>query len=83
MKSKKVPIFWENIRNSFFIISLILLIYTIGQLITFWMFTDEYERDLLEDRYKEIYSLSKNINKEISEEGFYKYLQEMISGESD
>ena len=83
MKSKKLPIFWENIRNSFFIISLILLIYTIGQLITFWMFTDEYERDLLEDRYKEIYSLSKNINKEISEEGFYKYLQGMINGESE
>ena len=83
MKSKKVPIFWENIRNSFFIISLILIIYTIGQLITFWMFTDEYERDILEDRYKEICSLSKNINKEISEEGFYKYLQEMVSGESD
>ena len=83
MKSKKVPIFWENIRNSFFIISLILIIYTIGQLITFWMYTDEYERDILEDRYKEICCLSKNINKEISEEGFYKYLQGMINGESD
>ena len=40
MKTKKLPIFLEIMKNSFFIISLILVIYTIGQLITFWIFTE-------------------------------------------
>lgn len=77
MKTKKVPIFLEFMKKSFFIISLILFIYTIGQLITFWMFTDEYERDLLKSRYKEIISLSQDINTEISKNGFDKYLQHL------
>ena len=83
MKAKKLPIFLEIIRNSFLIISLILVMYTIGQLITFWMFTDEYEKNLLKDRYKEITSLSKNVNVEISEHGFYEYLQKLTQGEND
>lgn len=83
MKTKKLPIFLEILRNSFFIIILILIIYTIGQLVTFWIFTGEYERDLLKDKYKEITSLSKNVNSEISENGFYEYLTELTEGESD
>lgn len=83
MKSKKLPIFLETIRNSFFIIILILLIYTIGQLITFWAFTSEYERDLLEDKYNNIKSLSKNINLQISEDGFYEYLEGLTENEID
>ena len=83
MRTKKLPVFLEIMKSSFFIISLILIIYTIGQLITFWMFTDEYERDLLKDRYSEISNLSKNINKEISEDGFYEYLQQLTKGEED
>ena len=70
MKTKKVPIFLEFMKKSFFIISLILIIYTIGQLIAFWMFTDEYERDLLKSRYKEIINLSQDINVQISEKWF-------------
>lgn len=83
MKTKKLPIFLEVLRNSFFIIILILIIYTIGQLVTFWIFTGEYERDLLKDKYKEITSLSKNVNSEISESGFYEYLKELTEGDSD
>lgn len=83
MKTKKLPIFLEVMKNSFFIISLILVIYTIGQLITFWIFTGEYERDLLEDRYKEILSLSKDINVEISESGFYEYLQQLTDSDDE
>lgn len=83
MKSKKIPIFLEIIRNSFFVIIIILIIYTIGQLVTFWIFTDEYERELITSRYKEIISLSKNVNVEFSEEGFYEYLQELIQGENE
>lgn len=83
MKSKKLPIFLETIRNSFFIIILILLIYTIGQLITFWAFTSEYEKDLLKDKYNTINSLSKNINVQISEEGFYEYLEGLTDNEID
>lgn len=83
MKTKKLPIFLEIMKNSFFIISLILVIYTIGQLITFWMFTDEYERDLLKDRYKEITSLSKSINVDISESGFYEYLQQLTNSDDE
>ena len=71
MKTKKVPIFLEFMKKSFFIISLILIIYTIGQLIAFWIFTDEYERDLLKGRYNEIINLSQDINVQISESGFY------------
>lgn len=41
MRTKKLPVFLEIMKSSFFIISLILIIYTIGQLITFWIFTDE------------------------------------------
>ena len=70
-------------KSSFFIISLILIIYTIGQLITFWIFTDEYEKDLLEAKYKEISSLSKDINIEISENGFYEYLQQLTKVDDD
>lgn len=83
MKTKKLPIFLEIMKNSFFIISLILAIYTIGQLITFWIFTGEYERDLLKDRYKEISSLSKDINVEISESGFYEYLQQLTDSDDE
>ncbi|MDU5260882.1 MAG: hypothetical protein E6176_00430, partial [Clostridium celatum] len=83
MKTKKLPIFLEIMKNSFFIISLILVIYTIGQLITFWIFTDEYERDLLKDRYEEITSLSKDINVEISESGFYEYLQQLTDSDDE
>ena len=79
MKTKKVPIFLEFMKKSFFIISLILFIYTIGQLIAFWMFTDEYERDLLKDRYKEIISLSQDINVQISENSFYQYVQHLAN----
>ena len=83
MKTKKIPIFLEVTRNSFFIIILILIIYTVSQLVTFWMFTDEYERDLLQDRYEEVVNLSKNINVEFSPKGFYEYLQELSEGEND
>ena len=81
MKTKKVPIFLEFMKKSFFIISLILFIYTIGQLIAFWMFTDEYEKDLLKDRYKEIISLSQDINIQISENSFYQYVQHLANDE--
>ena len=74
MKTKKVPIFLEFMKKSFFIISLILIIYTIGQLIAFWIFTDEYERDLLKGRYNEIINLSQDINVQILENDFYEYL---------
>ena len=60
-----------------------MIIYTIGQLITFWIFTDEYEKDLLEAKYKEISSLSKDINIEISENGFYEYLQQLTKVDDD
>ncbi len=83
MKTKKIPIFLEITRNSFFIIILILIIYTVSQLVTFWMFTDEYERNLLKDRYEEVVNLSQNINIEFSEKGFYEYLQNLSQGEND
>ncbi len=83
MKTKKSPIFLEIMRNSFFVIILILIIYTISQLITFWVFTDEYERDLLKDRYKEVTRLSKDVNSGISEESFNEYLQQLSQGEND
>ena len=83
MKTKKVPIFLEFMKKSFFIISLILFIYTISQLITFGIFADEYERDLLKDQYKQISRLSQNINVEISENVFYGYLQQLIKNDDD
>ena len=72
MRTKKLPVFLEIMKSSFFIISLILIIYTIGQLITFWIFIDEYEKDL-----------SKDINIEISENGFYEYLQQLTKVDDD
>ncbi len=83
MKKKKVPILREIITKSFFVIIIILAIYTFGQIITFWIFTDEYEKDLLKDRYREIVSLSNNISTEISEEGFRDHLKTLNSGEVD
>ena len=83
MKTKKVPIFLEFMKKSFFIISLILFIYTISQLITFGIFADEYERDLLKDQYKQISRLSQNINVEISENVFYGYLHQLIKNDDD
>ena len=47
MKSKKLPIFLEITRKSFFVIVLILVIYAIAQLIIFGTFTNDYDRDLL------------------------------------
>ena len=70
-------------KNSFFIIILILIIYTASQLVTFCVFIEEYERDLLKDRYEEVVNLSKNINVEFSEKGFHEYLQELSQGEND
>ena len=43
MKSKKLPIFLEITRNSFLIILLILATNTIVQVVTFGIFSDEYE----------------------------------------
>lgn len=83
MKTKKLPIFLEIMKSSFYVIILILITYTISQLITFWIFTNEYERDLLKDRYKEVTSLSKNVNSGISENAFNEYLQKLSKGEND
>ena len=83
MKKRKLPIFMEIIKNSFLVIIFILAVYTISQLITFWAFTDEYEKDLLKNRYIEIINLSKNINKEITEDGFKEYLKNINKGEID
>ena len=81
MRTKKVPIFLEFMKKSFLIISLILFIYTIGQLITFWMFTDEYERDLIKDQYMQINKLAQGINIEMSENAFHEYLQQLIKND--
>lgn len=83
MRAKKLPIFKEILRNSFLIITLILIIYTISQLVTFWIFTSEYERDSLIDRYGQVTSLSKNVNEEVSQRSFYAYLQQLTNGEND
>ncbi|MBU6135358.1 sensor histidine kinase [Clostridium tertium] len=83
MKTRKLPIFLEIMKSSFYVIILILITYTISQLITFWIFTNEYERDLLKDRYKEVISLSKNVNSGISENAFNEYLQKLSKGEND
>ena len=83
MKTRKLPIFLEIMKSSFYVIILILITYTISQLITFWIFTNEYERALLKDRYKEVISLSKNVNSGISENAFNEYLQKLSKGEND
>ena len=83
MKKKKLPIFLELTKSSLLIIVSILVIYTVIQLLTFWSFSDEYEREYLIDKYNEITSLSKNINIEISEIGFNEYLKSIIEGEND
>lgn len=83
MKTKKLPISLEITRNSFFIIILILIVYTVSQLVTFLTFTDEYERYLIKDRYEEVVNLSKNINVEFSKQGFYGYLEKLEEGKKD
>ena len=83
MKIKKLPIFLEITKNSFFIIIFILIIYTISQLIAFSIFTNEHEIDLINDKYHEVINLSKNINIEFSEKGFNQYLQKLDQGETD
>lgn len=83
MKKKKLPIFLELTIGSLLIIGSILSIYTIIQLVTFSSFSSEYEKEYLIDKYKEIISLSKNINKEISEAGFNEYLEAVSKGEND
>ena len=83
MKKRKLPIFLELTRGSLLIIVSILAIYTIIQIVTFGSFSHEYEREYLIDKYNEITSLSQNINIEISETGFNKYLKAIIEGEND
>ena len=83
MKIKKLPIFLEITKNSFFIILFILIIYTISQLIAFSIFTNEHEINLINDRYQEVINLSKDINIEFSEKGFNEYLQRLDQGETD
>ena len=46
MKLKKRPIFLEITKNSFFAIILILTIYTVSQLVVFWIFIDKHEIDI-------------------------------------
>ena len=83
MKSKKLPIFLEITRKSFFVIVLILVIYAIAQLIIFDTFTNEYERDLLTNTYQSLSNLSENVNNDISQKGFYEYLEELTADDSD
>jgi len=83
MKVKKLPIFLEITKNSFFAIILILIIYTVGQIVTFWIFTDKYKIDLAKDRYQEVVNLSNSINIEFSEKGFQEYLEKLDNGEND
>ena len=83
MKVKKLPIFLEIAKSSFFTIILILAIYTVSQLIAFWMFADKYEIDLVKDRYQEIVNLSNSINIEFSEKGFKGYLDKLGYREND
>ena len=70
MKLKKRPIFLEITKNSFVAIILILTIYTVSQLVVFWIFIDKHEIDLVKSRYQEIINLSNSINIEFSEKGF-------------
>ena len=83
MKSKKLPIFLEITRKSFFVIVLILVIYAIAQLIIFDTFTNEYERDLLTNTYQSLSNLSENVNNDISQKGFYEYLEELTADDTD
>ena len=83
MKSKKLPIFLEITKKSFFVIVLILVIYAIAQLIIFDTFTNEYERDLLTNTYQSLSNLSENVNNDISQKGFYEYLEELTADDSD
>ena len=83
MKTKKRPIFLEITRKSFFVIVLILVIYAITQLIIFGTFTNEYERDLLTNTYQSLSNLSENVNNDISQKGFYEYLEELTADDSD
>ena len=83
MKSKKLPIFLEITRKSFFVIVLILVIYAITQLIIFGTFTNDYERDLLTNTYQSLSNLSESVNNDISQKGFYEYLEELTADDSD
>ena len=83
MKLKKRPIFLEITKNSFFAIILILTIYTVSQLVVFWIFIDKHEIDLVKSRYQEIINLSNSINKEFSEKGFIEYLERLDYNEND
>lgn len=83
MKLKKLPIFLEITKNSFLAIVLILAIYTVSQLVAFWIFTDKRAIDLVENRYQEVVNLSKNINIEFSEKGFQEYLEKLDYDEND
>ena len=83
MKSKKLPIFLEITRKSFFVIVLILVIYAIAQLIIFGTFTNEYERDLLTNTYQSLSNLSESVNNDISQKGFYEYLEELTADDTD
>ena len=83
MKNKKRPIFLEITRKTFTVIVLILGIYMFSQMIIFSLFTKEYEEDLLINEYQGLYSLSKNVNSGVSEEGFFQFLRESTGEESD
>ena len=83
MKGKKLPIFLEITRKSFFVIVLILVIYAITQLIIFGTFTNDYERDLLTNTYQSLSNLSENVNNDISQKRFYEYLEELTADDSD
>lgn len=83
MKLKKRPIFLEITKNSFFAIILILTIYTVSQLVVFWIFIDKHEIDLVKSRYQEIINLSNSINIEFSEKGFTEYLERLDYNEND
>ena len=79
MKKKKLPIFLELTIGSLIIIISILAIYTVMQLSILLSFSNDYEKDYLSNKYNEINSLSQNINSQISETGFYEFLEETIS----
>ena len=79
MKKKKLPIFLELTIGSLVIIISILAIYTVMQLSILISFSNDYEKEYLSNKYNEINSLSQNINSQISEKGFYKFLEDTIS----
>lgn len=64
-------------------IILILTIYTVSQLVVFWIFIDKHEIDLVKSRYQEIINLSNSINIEFSEKGFIEYLERLDYNEND